>query len=415
MKCETYIVAHKRPEGLPDMEGYRLIQVNAAKNGHWPGCFHDDFGDNISNKNNSYCELTALYSLWKNSDAEIKGLVHYRRFLGCKLNEGIQDQYIYQDITYQELKKNILDAQTIERDLEICDVILPSKVSTFPLNCLEDLERNCYPKDIKVLAKVIHETCPEYEENYVQTLHSSINFYCNIFIAKKDVFNSYCSWLFDLLARVEDRIDISSYDMHHKRIFGYLSEILLNVYVNKNLLKARYYDIIRVDSPRNKAKYNARKIVAAVGKFGPFAKALSNTEAIALLLGPIREKDAIEQQLLLPETADLTGYENLLKRNYCNDIKVVTPSEFKNYGIECFIASLPVKDSRLYAMFLIAGKDTDYSTIGSFVRNFITKNPDPEGQWHYRLYIKKEDKADSSVDLNTLTKDLQYICRVITY
>ena len=58
---------------------------------------------------------------------------------------------------------------------------------------------------------------------------------------KKTLLDKYCTWLFPILELVESRTDLKNYTPVEARIYGYLSEILLNVWVHKNRID--YYEI----------------------------------------------------------------------------------------------------------------------------------------------------------------------------
>lgn len=84
MNIKILVAAHKSCE-LPKDDVYLPIQVGKALHPDLDLGFQpDNTGENISEKNPYYSELTAIYWAWKNCNADFIGLVHYRRYLGLK-------------------------------------------------------------------------------------------------------------------------------------------------------------------------------------------------------------------------------------------------------------------------------------------------------------------------------------------
>ena len=83
-----YIAAHKEftiPNGVDLNEGM-YIPLHVGKQGKSSlGFIGDDTGEHISIKNDTYCELTGIYWIWKNISCDVVGLCHYRRYF---LNNG---------------------------------------------------------------------------------------------------------------------------------------------------------------------------------------------------------------------------------------------------------------------------------------------------------------------------------------
>lgn len=239
----VFIATHKKLDiCFPD--GYVPMQVNCANTGeHWDGYYHDDYGDNISNKNPFYCELSVLYSAWKNCDSPIKGLAHYRRYMSSNTKVEFNTKVL---CDLNRLEDDVISAS------EICsliynegnDILLVMPQGPYPKTGRQELERYCYKKDIENLIEVIKKYFSEYYYSLEKVLNSKNLYYFNMLIARKDIFDDYCAWLFDVLWRVEERCDLSGYDTQHKRIYGYFAEVLLNVYFENCNVKKKFVELV---------------------------------------------------------------------------------------------------------------------------------------------------------------------------
>ena len=102
------LVACHKPSELPQNELFLPIQVGAALATRTLPIAQDNTGDNISDKNPTYCELTAQYWAWKNLQADYYGLCHYRRFLCFKPGSAQRDRR-------NQIQAGVLDQFNIER------------------------------------------------------------------------------------------------------------------------------------------------------------------------------------------------------------------------------------------------------------------------------------------------------------
>ena len=206
---------------------YKKCKVNYQK---------DNDGENISSKNYCYSELTALYWLWKNNNDDIIGLTHYRRF--------IKSKSLYLSGAYVDFNKgkkysfnnSILKEKEILKLLKNNEIILPNKL-TLNNTVEEQLLKYCYQNDVKILENIIKNDYSEYYYSYKDIMKSNNAHYFNMFIGKRNILEKYFEWLFSVLKKCEEQCDISSYDTQHKRIYGYFSEVLFNVWIAKNNIK----------------------------------------------------------------------------------------------------------------------------------------------------------------------------------
>lgn len=224
---------------VPKSEYLYPIQVGTVfSDKRIPGFIHDDEGDNISYKNKSYCELTALYWAYKNADADYYGLFHYRRYLSFnpahEKNNGYYRTYdMLDDNAYMDL---MLDPENISEIVKDYDVIAPI-ANNIQANFKNNYEQYCnsnylHKEDMDVFIEVIKEKYP-YLSKYVDAyMNSHFAYFCNVSIMKKEYFMQYCEMLFDILEETEKRCDVSEYSVNDLRVFGHLSERFFGIMFN---------------------------------------------------------------------------------------------------------------------------------------------------------------------------------------
>lgn len=225
-KTIKVLVATHKPYWMPSDEIYLPIHVGAEgkvdEDGN-PldlGFIKDNTGDNISEKNKNYCELTGLYWAWKNLDADYIGLAHYRRHFTLRL---VGDK-----------KKRPITRTELEKLIAKFDVILPKKRNYFIETNYSQYVHSHHEIDLTITKEIISERHPDYIKAYDSSMQSTKGHRFNMFIMKRDCFNAYCAWLFDILFELENRLDISDYSDYDARVFGFVSERLLDVWIETN-------------------------------------------------------------------------------------------------------------------------------------------------------------------------------------
>lgn len=206
------------------------LPVHVGKEGKEDiGFIGDNTGDNISTKNDNYCELTGLYWAWKNISADYIGLCHYRRYF-TRTNP----------INCEKKKQVILSRNEWEKLLEKHPIIVPDKRKYYIETNRSHYNHSHYAKDIDTTEKIIQEKKPQYINAFTKVMKRTWAHMFNMFVMRKDYLNEYCTWLFDVLQELENRTDITNYNVIEARIYGYISELLLDVWLETK--KYEYYE-----------------------------------------------------------------------------------------------------------------------------------------------------------------------------
>lgn len=261
-------VTHK-PYAMPEDPLYIPLMAGAARCPCPPGEYvRDDTGDNISDRNGGFSELTGLYWLWKNHaehfpDADYLGLCHYRRYFAV----------------VKGFRKQILSGKDAEVLVHRCAVTLPKRRNYLIESNYSQYAHAHHAQDLDMTRQIICERYPDYAGAYDGRMKMRSGHRFNMFIMSRDMLDSYCEWLFDILFELESRLDTAGYTGRDRRVFGLVSERLLDVWIDKNRIQYREQPYIMTEKEGLLLKglrMTGRKLKSAVRPEGRgFAEALA--------------------------------------------------------------------------------------------------------------------------------------------
>ena len=277
------------------------IQVGRAI-GKDLGYIGDDTGDSISEWNPYFSELTGMYWVWKNFKTEGNvGLCHYRRFL------------IHED-------GNVITGQEYDSLLEEYDLVTTKQV-VLNNSYYDGYAVNHHIKDLIETGNVIREFYPEYHDDFERIVHGNRTYFGNMIVCKKELFDDYSEWLFGILLRVKKRVDVENYDNYRKRVFGFISEILLLVYAVHNKLKVKE---CKVGMPEEKVETREvkEKLVAYFADGDAKGAGACLKAALAKRPDILMEASDVDGHLMksleiitICEQEEAAGCETILERN----------------------------------------------------------------------------------------------------
>lgn len=198
----------------------------------------DDTGENISHLNRRFSEVTAHYYVWKNQETlgnpDYIGFMHYRRHLNfnnAKSNKELCGEYLNQEY----INKIGLNEKQIEKIVLKNDIVCVKPWDVRESNCKNIYEQyNNYAdldiEDYDIALRILKEKFPKFSKAADDYNASCKGWFTNIFIMKKDIFNNYSNWLFEILLECEKQIQNYD-DINKNRVIGHIAERLFGIYL----------------------------------------------------------------------------------------------------------------------------------------------------------------------------------------
>ena len=213
--CGRALACEASKDGKISEEDYRWMLDNMIG---------DDTGDNISDLNREFNEMTAIYWAWKNYDKlgnpDYIGLNHYRRLFNIDFNnlDKLLEKYYFIKTAHAKAEKSLYDGWRMSKK--------------------EWTDNEYLDKALECSKQLNIELGKDIEKFFKSGIQGG---WCNMFILPRDEFFKYCEFIFNILFKLPKPKKVL-------RTAGMFIERLTSYYLYKLSQNHSYLDVGYVDN-----------------------------------------------------------------------------------------------------------------------------------------------------------------------
>jgi len=228
----------------PIHTGRALAQPENDSDGILAAMAGDDTGDNISDRNPYFSEMTGVYWAWKNyeqlGDPDYFGLAHYRRILGFAFEqeEGYAVVPDLESVPPKHYAEETITSAVAGHDICVrspMPILVQDEGQGAPVGTpINVMQQYAFAHDIghlELAMSLVGRKYPEFREDIQPFLLSEKHYMCNMFVMRRDIFFDYAAWMFNILMRVDASLDYAAMSEYERRGVGFLAERLTGLFI----------------------------------------------------------------------------------------------------------------------------------------------------------------------------------------
>lgn len=192
-------------------------------------------GENIADKE-SYCELRTQYWVWKNVKAkknDYVGFFHYRRYLDFSKSKVKRKKPYY--IT-KEPNLSHYTQDYILSEIKNFDIVAPiGEYTGLSVRQRYARSENHSVEHLDTVLEIIKLKFPEYVSSAERYLSGKVEYFGNMYVMRRKIFEGYSEWLFVILNEFDRRVRTVP-----QKTNGYLGERLFGIWYSYQLEQKKY-------------------------------------------------------------------------------------------------------------------------------------------------------------------------------